>query len=35
MSGLYILTSDLMYELGELNPLMSLEVIVWFRFSFP
>lgn len=29
MSGLYILTSDLMYELGELNPLMSLEVIVW------
>lgn len=29
MSGLFILTSDLMYDLGEMNPLMSLEVIVW------
>ena len=29
MSGLYILTSNLMYDLGEMNPLMSLEVMVW------
>ena len=29
MSGLYILTSNLRYDLGEMNPLMSLEVIVW------
>ena len=29
MSGLYILTSNLRYDLGEMNPLMSFEVIVW------
>lgn len=29
MNGFFTLTSNLMYELGELNPLMSLEVIVW------
>ena len=29
MSGLYILTSNLRYDLGEMNPLMSLEVMVW------
>ena len=29
MNGFFTLTSTLMYDLGELNPLMSLEVIVW------
>ena len=29
MNGFFTLTSDLMYDLGELNPLMSLEVMVW------
>lgn len=29
MNGFFTLTSDLMYDLGEMNPLMSLEVLVW------
>ena len=29
MNGFFTLTSDLMYDLGELNPLLSLEVMVW------